>query len=98
MARRASRAEARLAVEALFARAGEVLTAGVKAVAGQRPAALAKPPAQPLAEPAAAAAASPAATPRPAASGEAAAARLDEARERLRARIAPPAADDDDPT
>ena len=97
MARRASRAEARRAVEALFARAGDVLTAGVKAVAGQRPAAAAKAPTEAVAEPAAGAAASPVKTPRPAPSGEAAAARLDEARERLRARIAPPAADDDDP-
>ena len=83
----------------MFARAGDALTAGVQAATGRRPrpapakgtageeaAKQTPPPGEPP---------PPGDTPRPATSGEEAAARLDAARERLRARIAPPA--DEDP-
>jgi hypothetical protein len=85
-----SKREARRAAEALFARAGDALTAGVQVVTGQRP--RPEPATTAPAEPAA-----PAEPPRPAASGEEAAARLDAARERLRANIAPPADEELEP-
>jgi len=85
-----SKAEARRAAEALFARAGDVLHAGARVVTGRRESSetptAARAPEQAAEQPEASIE-----TARPAPSGDEAAARIDAARERLRARIAPPA-------